>query len=127
MIVTTTPSPFDAGITYILTNLLELPFTHPVALALQHDKRFQNYSFDERRFKVFECYELLDLSLNEVFYLRYPTRGANNTTVMKLLPERKARSLQGIIAYRIYLLLNKDSLSIPYDDPTQWDITAFKK
>ena len=80
MILTTTPSPFDAGITYILTNLLELPFTHPVALALQHDERF----------KDFKCYDLLELGLNEVFYLRYPTRSANNTTVMRLLPERKA-------------------------------------
>ena len=34
MNVTTSPSPFDADITYIPTNLLELPFTHLVALAL---------------------------------------------------------------------------------------------
>ena len=46
---------------------------------------------------------------------------------MRLLPERKARSLQGVIAYCKYLLYNRDSLSIPYDDPTQWDTTAFNK
>ena len=86
MIVTTTPSPFDDGITYILTNLLELPFTHPVALAIQHDDTFKEFEEWKGRFKDFECYELLDLGLNAVFYLRYPTRNANNTTVMKLLP-----------------------------------------
>ena len=37
---------------------------------------------------------------------------------MKLLLERKTRSLQGIIADGIYLLLNNNDT---YDDPTQWD------
>ena len=124
MILTTTPSLFDAGITYILTNLLELPFTHPVALALQHDETFKEFEEWKGRFKDFECQELLDLGLNAVFYLKYPTRNADNTTVMKLLPERKARSLQGVIAYGRYLLHNDD---ITYDDQTQWDVTAFKK
>ena len=121
LIVTTKPSPFDAGITYILTNLLELPFTHPVALALQHDMQFK--VLDEK-YKGCECFELLNLDLNAVFLFRYPTTNSNNTTVMKILPERKARSLQGIIAYHIYLLLNNDDTC---DDPTQWDVTAFKK
>jgi len=100
MIVTTTPPPFDAGITYILTNSLELPFTHPVALALQHDVQFK--LLDEK-YKDCECSELLSLDLNAVFYFRYLITNSNNTTVMKLLPERKARSLQGIIAYCKYI------------------------
>ena len=124
MIVTATPSPFDAGITYILTNLLELPSTYSVALALQHDERFKDFSTNKGRFKDFECYKLLDLGLNAVYYFRYPTRCANNTTVMRLLPERKTRSLQGVIAYGLYLLDNFDDT---YDDPTQWDVTTFKK
>ena len=76
MILTTTPSPFDAGITYILTNLLELPFTHPVALALQHDVQFK--LLDET-YKGCECSKLLSLDLNAVFYFRYPTTNLNNT------------------------------------------------
>ena len=46
---------------------------------------------------------------------------------MRLLPERKAQSLQGVIAYGKYLLQNRDLLLIPYNNPTQWDVTAFKK
>ena len=71
---------------------------HLVALALQHEERFKDY----------ECSELLDLGLNEVFYLKYPKK-SNNTTVMKVLSERKARSLQAVIAYSIYLLFDKDN------------------
>ena len=71
MIITTPPSPFDAGITYILTNLLELPFTHPVALALQHDVQFK--LLDEK-YKGCEYSELLSLDLNAVFYFRYPKK-----------------------------------------------------
>ena len=121
LIVTTTPSPFHAGITYTLTNLLELPFTHSVALALQHDVQFK--VLDEK-YKGCECFELLSLDLNAVFLFRYPTANSNNTTVMKVLPERKARSLQGILAYYSYLYHNNDDTC---DDLTQWDVTVFKK
>ena len=60
-----------------------------MALALQHDDTFKEFKEEKGRFKDFEYYELLDLGLNAVFYLKYPTRNANNTTVMKLLPEKK--------------------------------------
>ena len=101
-ITTPPPSPFNVDITYILANLLELPFTHPVALALHHDLQFK--LLDEK-YKGCKCSKLLSLDLNAIFYFRYPTANSNNTTVMKLLPERKARFLQGIIAYHTYPLL----------------------
>ena len=84
-----------------------------MALALQYEERFEN-----------RCSELVDLGSNEVFYLKYPTRNVNNNTVMKVLFERKARSLQAVIAYSVFLLFDKDAT---YDDPTQWDVNAFKK
>ena len=71
MIVKTTPSPLNAGIIYILTNLLKLPFTHPLALTLQHDN--QSRLLDEK-YKDCECSELLSLNLNAVFYFRYPKK-----------------------------------------------------
>ena len=42
---------------------------------------------------------------------------------MKLLPGRKARSLQGIIAYHSYLFCNDNNTC---DDPNQWDVKVFK-
>ena len=98
-----------------------------MALALQHCERFKDFSIDKGRYKDFKCYELLGLGLNEVCYLRYRTSNTNNTTVIRLLPEGKARSLQGVIAYGKYRLHTRDLLSNLYDVPTQWDVTAFKK
>ena len=43
---------------------------------------------------------------------------------MKVLPERKARSLQGILAYHSYLFCTNDNTC---DDPTQWDVTVLKQ
>ena len=79
------PSSFNAGITYTLSNLLELPFTHPVALVLQYEGRFE-----------YGCSKLLELDLNKVSYLKYPTR--KDSSVLKVLSERQARSLQAVIA-----------------------------
>ena len=120
IIITTTPSPFDDGITYILTNLLKLPFTHPVALVLQHAVQFK---FLDEKYKGCKCSELLNLDFNAVLLFRYPTTTLNNTTVRKILPERKVRYLQSILAYHSYLFCNNDNAC---NDPTQWNVTVFK-
>ena len=110
--MTQASSPFDAGITFILSKILQLPnpFTHPVVLVIQYHER------------EFEYFDLLDLGLNEVFYLKYPTR--KDTKVIKVLSESKARSLQSVIAYSVYLLCKGNDT---YHDPTQWDVDAFKR
>ena len=60
----------------------------------------------------------------ECIFFRDPITNSNNTAVMELMPETKAKSLQGIIAYHTYLFCNNDNTCY---DPTQWGVTMFKK